>query len=130
MAFQYLGYQALKQQRENTCCRLPVVEFLSSNFWRTTDSRYPCSRLSSAGGSLTVFLNVADKDRSSGPLKVDKQRFCLWSGGDVFIVNPLAQIHSDSRSNSEVYSNRHNPWSWGRGGHSGRGLDVVSSVTG
>ncbi|XP_043703730.1 TORTIFOLIA1-like protein 4 [Telopea speciosissima] len=86
----------------NMCCKLPGVEFLSSKIWRT-EGRYPSSRLSSAGGSLAAIQKMGDKDNISETLKMDSRRFGLQGGSGEFIVNPLAHIHSDSWSNSEVY---------------------------
>ncbi|XP_042502803.1 TORTIFOLIA1-like protein 4 isoform X2 [Macadamia integrifolia] len=117
----------------NTCCKLPGAEFLSSKFWRRTEGRYPSSRLSSAGGSLAAIRKIADKDGSSEPLRMDNWRYRLQRGGGGVIVNPLAEIHSDTRASSEAFANRplkntiYDPE--GRQGRSGSGLDVASSVT-
>ncbi|XP_043724612.1 TORTIFOLIA1-like protein 4 isoform X2 [Telopea speciosissima] len=117
----------------NTCCKLPGAEFLSSKFWRRTEGRYPSSSLSSSGGSLAAIRNVADKDGSSEPLRMDNWRFRLQRGGGGVIVNPLAEIHSDSTASSEIFSNRALKNTIydleGRQGRSRSGLDVASSVT-
>ncbi|KAF8390306.1 hypothetical protein HHK36_024831 [Tetracentron sinense] len=118
----------------NMCCKLPGAEFLSSKFWRRTDGRYSTRFSSSVGTpSLAAMNKMPDKDGSAEAFKLESRRFRL-QGGSGFVVNPLAEIHSDSRGSSEVYSNRmpkniiHD--SERRQVRSGTGFDAVSPVTG
>uniref|UniRef100_A0A5B6YT58 Putative microtubule-associated protein TORTIFOLIA1 n=1 Tax=Davidia involucrata TaxID=16924 RepID=A0A5B6YT58_DAVIN len=95
-------------ERTTTCCKLPGAEFLSSKFWRRTEGRYSTSRFSSSGGtpSVTAMRNIANKNGNAETFKLENRRFRLQGGGGGFIVNPLAEIHSDSQGISEVSANR------------------------
>ncbi|XP_077237915.1 TORTIFOLIA1-like protein 5 [Tasmannia lanceolata] len=77
----------------NTCCKLPGAEFLSSKFWRRTEGRYSGSRFSTSG----ISSLAADS------YKLENRRFGLQGG---FVVNPIAEAHSQSIGCSEVGFNR------------------------
>ncbi|OVA14322.1 HEAT [Macleaya cordata] len=114
----------------NTCCRLPGAEFLSSKFWKRTEGRYSTSRFSSSGGTPLVdsLRNMVDRDHSAEHFNVENRRFRLQGGGG-FVVNPLANTRSESRGNSEVYSNRMPNSARNQVGNGSR-LDVAPPVTG
>ncbi|KAF8378360.1 hypothetical protein HHK36_029699 [Tetracentron sinense] len=90
----------------NKCCKLPGTEFLSSKFWRRAEGRYP-TRFSSTGStpSSAVMHNMPDKDGRDETFKLENRRFRLQGGGG-FVMNPLAEIRSESRGSSEVCLNR------------------------
>lgn len=86
------------------CCLLPGADFLSSKFWRKTEGRYSSSRISTSSGtpSVAAMRYRADKNGNAETSKPENRRFRLQGGGGGFIVNPLAEIQSDSRGISEV----------------------------
>ncbi|XP_044476243.1 TORTIFOLIA1-like protein 3 [Mangifera indica] len=85
-----------------TCCLLPGAEFLSSKFWRKTESRSSTSRFTSSGGtsSCSAMHHRTDINGNSGTLNLQNRKLRYQGGG--FIVNPLAEICTDSRGVSEV----------------------------
>ena len=90
----------MTNSNRTTCCLLPGANFLSSRFWRKTESRYSTSRLSSgAASSLAAMRHRADKTEGLETLNLESCRLRL-QGGRGFIVNPLAEIH-ESRGISE-----------------------------
>lgn len=86
-----------------TCCILPGAEFLSPKFWRRTEGRYSISRL--LGSPLRASTNTADREETTGTLKLDSRRFRHQSGGGL-VVNPLAEISGGPRQSPEVHLNR------------------------
>uniref|UniRef100_A0A1D1XIG6 Microtubule-associated protein TORTIFOLIA1 n=1 Tax=Anthurium amnicola TaxID=1678845 RepID=A0A1D1XIG6_9ARAE len=84
------------------CCKIPGAEFLSSKFWRRNEGRYS-SRFSISGiSSLGGVRNSSDKE-SVNSLKWEKRGFGLQSG---FVMNPLAEVNSQSRGSSYLSSER------------------------
>ncbi|XWS60658.1 hypothetical protein CRYUN_Cryun07bG0054700 [Craigia yunnanensis] len=82
-----------------TCCLLPGGGFLSSKFWRKTDGgRYNISRFSTSSSTPSVAATRyrADRNCNAETFKLENHRLRLQGGGG-FIMNPLAEIHSDSR---------------------------------
>ncbi|XP_020089702.1 TORTIFOLIA1-like protein 3 [Ananas comosus] len=77
----------------NTCCRLPGTEFLSSRFWRRHDGRY------SSRFSVSDIQYLSEENRAS--YKWDKQRVGFQGG---IVVNPLAEINPQSKGRVEVSS--------------------------
>ncbi|KAM1065602.1 hypothetical protein FF2_020925 [Malus domestica] len=64
------------ESAENTCCKLPGAEFLSSKFWRRTDGRCSTSRLTSGTiPSLNAMPNIANKNTSAESCTFDRERF-------------------------------------------------------
>ncbi|KAF8399363.1 hypothetical protein HHK36_015228 [Tetracentron sinense] len=115
----------------NRCFKFPGAGFLSSKFWRRPEGQYSTSRFPSSGGtpSLAAMRNIADKDVKAETFRLESQRFRLQGGG--IIVNPLAEIHRDSRGSSEVYLNRASRNVYNameRQVHNGSGLGVASPV--
>jgi hypothetical protein len=88
------------------CCLLSGADFFSSKFWRKTEGRYSSSRLSASNvtPSVPAMRYRADKNGNAEMLKSENHRLRLQGGGG-FIVNPLAEIQSDSRGISEVSHN-------------------------
>lgn len=85
------------------CFKLPGAEFLSSKLWRRTEGRYSTSRfLTSSSAPLVSIRNVSDKE-AAGSSQTESRRFGLKGG---FVVNPLAEIHPESKGSTEVSSNR------------------------
>ncbi|XP_020203483.1 TORTIFOLIA1-like protein 3 [Cajanus cajan] len=78
----------------NTCCMLPGAEFLSSKFWRKTQTRYSMPQFSRSAGapSLAAMNYPADRNPET---KLPNHRFRPDGG---FITNPLAEIHTNSRN--------------------------------
>ncbi|OIW10523.1 hypothetical protein TanjilG_15895 [Lupinus angustifolius] len=84
---------------EDTCCKLPVTDFLSSKFWKKTEGRYSTSRFSSGSiASSDVVLKATYKDGSKEMLTTNNKRFQHRSSG--IFVNPLAEIQSDLKGQS------------------------------
>ncbi|PON46540.1 Armadillo-type fold containing protein [Parasponia andersonii] len=84
---------------ENTCCKLPGTEFLSSKFWRRAEDRYSSRRFSSPG-----IVSSLDSDATF--YKPESHRFQHQNGG-AFVLNPLAtDLHSSSRGSNGGLSNR------------------------
>ncbi|MED6136697.1 hypothetical protein PIB30_058171 [Stylosanthes scabra] len=68
---------------EDMCCKLPGSDFLSSKFWKKTESRF------SSSGS------IPSPDNSKQMLTTNnRRRFQHRRGG--FFVNPLSEVESDS----------------------------------
>ncbi|KAG7954706.1 hypothetical protein I3843_11G033200 [Carya illinoinensis] len=84
------------------CCLLPGADFLSSKFWRKTEGRYS-SRLSISGIPPTVpaMCHRADKRGNAETFELENRMSQLRGVGG-FILNPLAEIQSDSRGIAEV----------------------------
>lgn len=102
------GRIPITDSAENTCCKLPGAEFLSSKFWRRTDGRYSNQRLSSSEivPSLNAAHHIPDRDDASAEIyKSDSRRFRHQNGG-AFVLNPLAEGHSNSWGSIRAHSNR------------------------
>ena len=70
------------ESAENTCCKLPGAEFLSSKFWRRTDGRCSTSSLTSGTiPSLNAMPNIAIKNTSAESCTFDRERFQHQSRG-------------------------------------------------
>lgn len=89
------------------CCKLPGAEFLSSKLWRRTESQRATSRFTSSGGITTAvpMHDMANKSHDSEAFKLQNRR-SRYKGGHGIIMNPLAEIPSDSQGISGVSSNR------------------------
>ncbi|KAI9170374.1 hypothetical protein LWI28_027002 [Acer negundo] len=89
------------ESAENTCCKLPGTEFLSSKFWRRTEGRFSTSRMSSSGNlqSLHAVQSTPVKDAISETYKTDNQKLQHPSR------NPLPDVH-DLRGNSGFRSTK------------------------
>ncbi|KAJ6850319.1 putative microtubule-associated protein TORTIFOLIA1 [Iris pallida] len=74
-----------------TCCSLPGAEFLSSRFRKKEGGRYSLS----GSPTLSGMRYLAEKQGGDSY----RQRVGLQSG---FVVNPLAEINTQSRGNTEV----------------------------
>ncbi|KAJ0105576.1 hypothetical protein Patl1_17947 [Pistacia atlantica] len=84
-----------------TCCMLPGADFLSSKFWRKTEGRSSTSRFTTPGGTLSSAMrHRTDVNGNSETLKLQNHGLRYQGGG--FIVNPLAEICTDSRGVSQV----------------------------
>lgn len=92
------------ESAENTCCKLPGAEFLSSKFWRRTEGRCSTPRFSSSSGTFPSINAGPDKDISAEP-SFDRQRFQHQSRG-AYTVNPVAETHGDSRAYTGCYPDR------------------------
>ncbi|KAJ0983828.1 hypothetical protein J5N97_002184 [Dioscorea zingiberensis] len=69
-----------------TCCSLPGAEFLSSKFWRRTESR-PSKLLMP---SNTKLIDAIGENKSLESCNWDKRRLGLQAN---FVVNPLAETN-------------------------------------
>ncbi|XP_021652232.2 TORTIFOLIA1-like protein 4 isoform X2 [Hevea brasiliensis] len=92
---------------DNTCCKPPGAEFLSSKFWRRTEGRYSTSRFSSPGSmqSPHAARNIYGKDASSETFNANSQRF-QHQNRSGFILNPLANVRSVGKRNLGFYSSQ------------------------
>ncbi|ONI30616.1 hypothetical protein PRUPE_1G262400 [Prunus persica] len=94
------------ESAENTCCKLPGAEFLSSKFWRRTDGRCSTARLSSGTiPSLDAIPNIPNRDNSAESCAYDSERFQHQSRG-AFTVNSVAEIHDAQRLNTRHYPDK------------------------
>ncbi|KAK7307169.1 hypothetical protein VNO77_39992 [Canavalia gladiata] len=85
---------------EDTCCKLPGTDFLSSKFWKKTEGRYSTSRFSLGGPiSTNAVHNAIDKDGSKEILTVNNKRLPHGKG----FVNPLAEDQSDGHLGHYMY---------------------------
>lgn len=83
------------------CCMLPGADFLSSKFWKRTEVRLSAPRISTSSGTLSAAAMCYSNDANGSAERFKlNRRFRLQGGG--LIVNPLAEIQSDSRGNTEV----------------------------
>lgn len=88
----------------STCCKLPGAEFLSSKLWRKTESRSTPLKFSPSGGSqLASSLRNRNVDTET---YLPENRRSRFQGGRAIIMNPLAEIPSDSQGISEISSSR------------------------
>ncbi|KAM1741475.1 hypothetical protein ACFX13_011688 [Malus domestica] len=94
------------ESAENTCCKLPGAEFLSSKFWRRTDGRCSTSRLTSGTiPSLNAVPNIPNKNTSTESCAFDRERFQHQSRG-AFTGYSVAEIQDAERvqvSNASRY---------------------------
>lgn len=95
---------------EATCCMIPGADFLSSKFRKKTEGRGSTSRFSPSNGTppgAAMRYKAAGTGRNdnAGTFRSEHRIFRLQGGGE-FVVNPLAEIPSDSREISEASSNR------------------------
>ncbi|KAM6563038.1 hypothetical protein CsatB_023036 [Cannabis sativa] len=61
---------------ENTCCKLPGTEFLSSKFWRRAEGRYSCQMFPNSGSGMVFSPNRFQHQNGSAflnPLAADIQ---------------------------------------------------------
>ncbi|XP_062111767.1 TORTIFOLIA1-like protein 4 [Humulus lupulus] len=91
------GMFSTSNSAENTCCKLPGTEFLSSKFWRRAEGHYSSQRFPTSG---MVFSPSKDEF-----YKLESGRFQYQNGSAFF--NPLAaDTQSSSRGSSGGFSNR------------------------
>lgn len=91
---------------ENTCCKLPGAEFLSSKFWRRAEGRYSSSRFPSSGSipSPSAMRTIPNKDGNTESYEQVSQRFQHQNRFET-VANPLADERDDSRRILRRYSN-------------------------
>ncbi|KAL6997240.1 hypothetical protein U1Q18_007363 [Sarracenia purpurea var. burkii] len=80
-----------------TCCKFPGAGFLSPKFWRRTVPRLSKLQFSSSRGTppMVAIRNIANRNANSETFSLENRRFRAQNNGG-FIVNPLAEIRSDS----------------------------------
>ncbi|KAJ7953704.1 microtubule-associated protein TORTIFOLIA1 [Quillaja saponaria] len=79
---------------EDTCCKLPGADFLSSKFWKKSEGRYSISRFTSGSvESPNAMQNGTEKYASIEVCTSNSKRFLPHRGG--LVKNPLAGVHSD-----------------------------------
>lgn len=100
------GRMSNMDSKRTSCCSLPGAEFLSPKFWRRTEPRHSISQFSSsrATPSMAAICNLGDRNCNAETFKLESRRF-RGQGSGGFIVNPLAEIHSDSHGITEISSN-------------------------
>ncbi|XP_057519780.1 TORTIFOLIA1-like protein 3 [Amaranthus tricolor] len=87
----------------SSCCLLPGSDIFNPKFWRRPDGRSSASRFSFSGAnSVSALRSLADK-MSGDAVGLENRRFSLRGSGGV-IMNPLADIHGDSRGASKASS--------------------------
>lgn len=89
------------RMRDTGSARSSCADFLSPKFWRKTE--YTAPRFSSSGNTPSTSTSRYRADKNVETF--ENRRFRL-NGGGGFIVNPLAEISSESRGVSEVSSSR------------------------
>ncbi|KAF7135336.1 hypothetical protein RHSIM_Rhsim08G0164300 [Rhododendron simsii] len=102
------GRMSNMDSKRTSCCSLPGAEFLSPKFWRRTEPRrHSISQFSSSRVTppMAAIRDLADRNGNAETFKLENRRFRGQSSGG-FIVNPLAEVHSDSHGISEVSSKR------------------------
>ncbi|PHT47791.1 hypothetical protein CQW23_11999 [Capsicum baccatum] len=83
------------------CCKLPGAEFLTSKLWKRTEGRGATSHFSASGGTSSgLTSNTAGEQGNGERFKLERGKYRLRSSRG-FIVNPLAEIHSDPQGLSE-----------------------------
>lgn len=92
---------------ENSCCKLPGAEFLSSKFWRRAEGRYSSSKFCSTAhvASPNDLHHTLDRDSITESFKQNSQRFRTQSRGGL-VMNPLADIDGELRENLGQYPKR------------------------
>ncbi|XP_059640724.1 TORTIFOLIA1-like protein 3 [Cornus florida] len=98
------GRMSNTDSKRTTCCKLPGAEFLRAKLWRKSEGRYSTSP-SSGITSVSGIRNMANNNGSAEPYKLENRRLRLHGAGGL-IVNPLAEIQSNSPGISAVSSNR------------------------
>lgn len=88
---------------ENSCCKLPGAEFLSSKFWRRTEGRYSSSKFCSTAPN--DLHQTFDRETAAESIKQNNQRFRTQNRGGL-VVNPLADVDSELRENLGQYPKR------------------------
>ncbi|KAI8543537.1 hypothetical protein RHMOL_Rhmol08G0226300 [Rhododendron molle] len=102
------GRMSNMDSKRTSCCSLPGAEFLSPKFWRRTGPRrHSISQFSSSRVTppIAAIRDLADRNGNAETFKLENRRFRGQNSGG-FIVNPLAEVHSNSHGISEVSSNR------------------------
>lgn len=89
------------ESRSKTCCMLPGADFWSSKFWKKTEGRNSTSRFSNSRASAAAMRYRAGNNGNAETSMSENLRFRLQDRSG-FIVNPLAEIQTDSRRISEV----------------------------
>ncbi|XP_018505789.2 LOW QUALITY PROTEIN: TORTIFOLIA1-like protein 3 [Pyrus x bretschneideri] len=89
------------KSRRSSCCLLPGADFWSSKFWRKTEGRYSTPGLPNSRGIAPVVAMRYRADDSGNAEALENLRFQLQDRSG-FIVNPLAEIRSDSRRISDA----------------------------
>lgn len=85
-----------------TCCMLPGADFLSSKFWKRTEGRCSAPRISTSSGTPSAAATHFRDDTNGNAERFKLKHRLRLQGGGGFIVNPLAEIPSDLRGNTEV----------------------------
>ncbi|XP_061991805.1 TORTIFOLIA1-like protein 4 [Rosa rugosa] len=93
------------ESAENTCCKLPGAEFLSSKFWRRTEGRCSTPRFPSYAGTHPSMNAGPDKDAAAEPSTFNRQRFQQQSRG-AYTVIPTTEIHGNSRVHTGHFPDR------------------------
>lgn len=91
-----------------TCCLLPGAEFFSSKLWRKTEGRSAAPRFTASSRTQPVaasLRNVASRNVAPKAF-LPENKSSRIQGGHAVIVNPLANIPSDSQGISDVSSSR------------------------
>ncbi|KAL2349342.1 hypothetical protein Fmac_003342 [Flemingia macrophylla] len=75
---------------EDTCCKLPGSDFLSSKFWKKTEGRYSTSRFPLGSiASTNAMNNATNKDGNKEILIANNNRLKPGTGGH--FVSPLTE---------------------------------------
>lgn len=87
---------------EDMCCKLPGTDFLSSKFWKKTESRYSTTSRLSFGSSVPLnnAHNATDRNGSKEILTTNSKRFQHRRDEGGYLVNPLPEIQSDLKGHS------------------------------
>lgn len=88
---------------EDTCCKLPGSDFLSTKLWRKTEGRYSTSRLSLGGMSSPNAVHNSN-NRDSVEMPFNYKRLQPRMGG--LFANSMAETESAFKGNLGQY--KHN----------------------
>ncbi|KAM1681897.1 hypothetical protein FF1_039011 [Malus domestica] len=95
------GRMTKVNSRRSSCCLLPGADFWSSKFWRKTEGRYSTPGLPNSRGIAPAGAMRYRADDGGNAEALENLRFRLQDRSG-FIVNPLAEIRSDSRRISDA----------------------------
>ncbi|CAK9170247.1 unnamed protein product [Ilex paraguariensis] len=110
------------------CCKLPGAEFLSSKLFGRTEGRFSTSRFSFSGTpSVAAMRNTVGSHGNTETFKPENRRFWRGGGGG-FVVNPLAEMNSESQEISVISSKRsHFDYNFAKASHRLAFQDTPSS---
>ncbi|XP_047151414.1 TORTIFOLIA1-like protein 4 isoform X2 [Vigna umbellata] len=80
---------------DDTCCKLPGTDFLSSKFWKKTEGRYTTSKFSLGNIASTNGVHNGTTNRDGGKEILTPNNSRLQHGKGEYFVNQLAEVQSN-----------------------------------